>query len=108
MFKNRGRSVRRDTRDRAEKDAIHELKAIVRRQRKVIQQLRKELSKVGKVSEEYTRLIEDLEAREFQERKVPKVQNCTSCGKGVLKTSEIGKFTFVSCTLCDYRHRMGS
>jgi len=95
-----GKSHKQDTRETTERDEKQALKAIIRKQRKEIQRLRRELSRAGHAQEALDEFLEDAEVDAPEEKKVEK---CPECGKGTMQVIDLGIRRLIKCDTCGHR-----
>ena len=69
------------------------------------QQLKKRIRSLEKTEHMYEEVI--LGDKDAAYEEVVREETCSQCGKGKLKTfSILDKYTFVECSVCDYRRKL--
>lgn len=76
--------------DEFQKEQIRHLKKELKRANQTIRSLEKDLGYTQNKTEK-TKRVKEIE------------DECQSCGKGLIKVSDLGIRKIISCTLCDYR-----
>lgn len=98
-----GKTRRQNTQaERTDRNLIKKLKDELKRQKKEITQLKKELDRRTDVSSDYKELLAETE--EMNKVNTPNEERCPECSSPVL-AREIGKFVLTRCTSCMWRKR---
>lgn len=75
------------------KDNTERLRGIIRQQRSIIKQLRKQLSKKEIIEEDYT--------PELTKTSIESNNTCPQCKEGVLRKTHLGIRTLIKCDYCE-------
>lgn len=96
------------SKDRSE---LETLRALNRKQKKIIKELQKKAARGQKAKEVYEDLELELSEKYIEEeensfRTVPLIEvdgSCPKCPKGILEQIELGVKKMILCSNCDYR-----
>lgn len=73
-------------------------------QKEQIRHLKKELKRAHQEIGQLKKLLGYSQNNTGKSKSVKEIEDeCVSCGKGLIKVSDLGIRKIISCTLCDYR-----